>query len=461
MSLFGKVLDIFGPGGSNNNFYARDFRNAYTLRPDQNPPRQKFQGYVNFVLNRSLYADTQYGSDINSAFRLQIGSLVRTATLPEVEFKTETKNEYNRKRIVNTGVEYQPVDIKVFDTINNEWLTLFMKYFSYHYLNPRSKQYRSDQRDVGENPTEALRASDFNGSKFGFGSKWDSNQYGYNLNLVSNFFERIDYVLYHGNKGIQYSLINPVITRFRTGEIDYSSSEVMDFDLTFEYESFTIHETVNFQLSEFDILRFENASGFVGPAFVPTSKPLALDENTLGVLSKDYTRSPQPQNSLLNTDDSAEATPTPAAAQDGPLNTNDEIIADNSQQVADTQAELDLAKQQQSAEQNEANATAQASKSLQDNGLPSIYGPRAEFATPTQKEKSFLGGLLGAVADNALSAAIHGGSIKNAVVGTVTGGVIQGITGIVQTAVRPDKTQPTETPGSSQEKVPVNPEGGG
>jgi hypothetical protein len=59
--------------------------------------------------------------------------------LPELEFKTEIKNSYNRKRIVNTGVEYQPIDIKVFDTINNEWLTLFMKYFSYHYMNPKNK----------------------------------------------------------------------------------------------------------------------------------------------------------------------------------------------------------------------------------------------------------------------------------------------------------------------------------
>ena len=47
MSIVGKILDIFGPGG-NNNFYARDFRNAYGFRPDTNPPRQKFQGYVSF-----------------------------------------------------------------------------------------------------------------------------------------------------------------------------------------------------------------------------------------------------------------------------------------------------------------------------------------------------------------------------------------------------------------------------
>ena len=35
-------------------FYARDFRNNYRFRPDVNPPRIKFEGYVNFVFNRDI-----------------------------------------------------------------------------------------------------------------------------------------------------------------------------------------------------------------------------------------------------------------------------------------------------------------------------------------------------------------------------------------------------------------------
>jgi hypothetical protein len=390
MSFFGKIFDIFGNGG-NNKFYARDFRNAYTFRPDQTPPRQKFQGYVNFVVNRSLYAETWY-TEGGSALRSQIGSLVRTASLPELEFKTEIKNSYNRKRIVNTGVEYQPIDIKVFDTINNEWLTLFMKYFSYHYMNPKNKN--NANRDI---VGSELDDSDIRASEFGPGSDWESNEYGYNLNLISNFFERIDYVLYHGNKGVQYSLTNPVMTRFRTGEIDYASSDVMEFDMTFEYESFTIHENVNFDLSTFDLSRFENARNFTGPAFVPGEKPITLKENAITLLTGE--RTAQPQIVLPGVD----------------------IVVSST----------------------------------------SVFGEPDVISGPTEKDKSFLGGLLAAVADNALSAAIHGTSIKNAVVSTAVGGVIQGITDVVQTPVRPSKSQPTETPGSSQEAPPVTPGSGG
>lgn len=264
--------DLFGPY-SGRRFYLRDFRNAYKFRPDVNPPRQQFQGYVNFILNRDLfeflYSET---GDANlTEFRTTISSLVRTAELPSVNFKTDVKNQYNRKRIVNSGVEYQPVNMTVFDTIGNEWLTVLMRYFSYHYMNPRNKQDGTSrdlypQSDVdyvtGEGGRET-RGSSFGGTSSienGDGQLFDSNRAGYNPNVTANFFERIDYVLYHGNKGVQYSIHNPALTMFKPGTIDYSSSEVMEFQMTFEYESFTTYNAYNFDLTGEDLDRFEAVS---------------------------------------------------------------------------------------------------------------------------------------------------------------------------------------------------------
>jgi hypothetical protein len=446
MSLFGKVFDIFGNGG-NNKFYARDFRNAYTFRPDQNPPRQKFQGYVNFILNRSLFGQQWYKD--SAAFRTQISSLVRTASLPEIEFKTETKNSYNRKRIINTGVEYQPVDIKVFDTINNEWLVLFMKYYSYHYMNPRNKQDGSRDGVGGDDANKSAAYLNDN-SIFGKESGFNSNGYGYNLNLSSNFFERIDYVVYHGNKGVQYSLFNPVLTRFRTGEIDYSSSDVMEFDMTFEYESFTIYESVNFGLTESDVSRFENARNFKGPAFVPLNLPPTLKQMDVDLLDG-YARTVQVQASPTTNPSSAEA-----------VNGSD---AQSDQYRAPPPIDSDLAGspefQAQVAQNSQSTQTADSA--IVVNGkLAQIYGDAATFANPTGKDKSFLGGLLSNVADQALSAAIHGKSVKNAVISTAVGGVVSGITSVIKTPTRGIKTTVQETSGSSAEKQKVTPtEGGG
>jgi hypothetical protein len=134
-------------------FYARDFRNNYRFRPDVNPPRIKFEGYVNFVLNRDI--QELFGLE-NHTFKTNISSLVRRAKLPNVTFKNIVKNQYNKKKIVSTGVEYAPIEITVFDTLNNEWLQILMRYFSYLYMNPRNKNFAND-RDVQMNTDSTLK----------------------------------------------------------------------------------------------------------------------------------------------------------------------------------------------------------------------------------------------------------------------------------------------------------------
>ncbi len=241
-------------------FYLKDFRNAYHYTPSQDPPRQQFGGYVSFVLDRDLFRDPFYNDEIEE-LRTRMGSLVRTADFPQIEFKTQTLNEYNRKKIVNTGVEYQPVTIRVVDTASNAWLTILMKYFAYHYMNPRNKGNTGD-RDMDNSSN--ITGAEMIASQFGAGSPFDSNKAGYNINYNPHFFERIDYVLYHAQKGTQYSLFNPVLTGFTHTPLDYASNELMEFTMTFQYESFTTYNEVNFQLDSVDLTRFEDVSALSG-----------------------------------------------------------------------------------------------------------------------------------------------------------------------------------------------------
>lgn len=260
-------------------YFLRDFKNAYRFRPDIDPPRQQFQGYVNFIVNRVLYASLFgefAGGDGTADYRTTISSLVRTADLPSVNFQTETKNAFNRKKIINTGVEYNPVNMSVFDTVGNEWLMMLMKYFSYHYMDPRNKQ-KGDSRDI-EGEIDRIGGIETQGSSFGKDGVWDSNVAGYNPQMDGQFFERIDYVLYHGNKAVQYSIINPKLLSFKPSGIDYSSSEAMGFDLEFGYERFTLYSDLNTDMSVEDLDRFENASGLTGPAFENLTHPILMDD---------------------------------------------------------------------------------------------------------------------------------------------------------------------------------------
>ncbi len=281
----------FFKSGAHRKFFLKDFRNAEHYKPDIAPPRQKFQGYVNFIINRRLIGMLPGTSE----FRTRISSLVRTASLPELTFQTEIKNSFNRKKVLQTGVEYSPVSMTVMDTIQNEWLTLFMKYYSYHYMNPRNK-FNDTERDT------SFMGGDTHGgyqkSSFGTGAgdtpkgyQWSSNDFGMDLGVTKNFFERIDMILYHGNKGVQYSLFNPMMTGFSPSEIDYSSGEVMDFKIDFAYENFTTSNVYNFDLSEQDKARFENMEGVKLPGMTPgNKKPVALQEDNLqklGILGGD------------------------------------------------------------------------------------------------------------------------------------------------------------------------------
>ena len=374
------IFNIFGFGddAQNRNFMLKDWRNAYQFRPDVNPTRQKFQGYVNFIFNRDLfellYSDPSDGS---TEFRTRLSSLVRTAELPGVTFRTETKNAYNRKKIVNLGVEYQPVNITVYDTVGNEWLTALMKYFSYHYMDPRN---RGSSRDVANTELRTGGAETI-GSEF-LTDIFDSNKAGYNPNLTANFFERIDYVLYHANKGIQYSIINPVLTGFKAGNLDYSDSGFREFDLTFEYESFTTHENLNFDLTEEDVDRFEDARPY---GFVGDEELLSMQEMNQQMISVPRTGQMVPGASVTTT------------AGDG---------SESSTVVENPDA---------AAVEEEANS--------RNGDIRNTYGASATFAGPSEQEElnPFLDLILD-VADTALATAISGGNVKDAALGALGAG---------------------------------------
>ena len=384
--------------GSGRNFYVKDFQNAYRFKPDINPGRQKFQGYVNFIFNRDLYA-TLYGGD--NELRTSLSSMVRTADLPGVQFQAETKNAFNRKKIVQTGVQYDPVNMTVLDTVGNEWLTTLMKYFSFYYMDPRNMETDPSDRDIQASITRTgNNENSYGGQPPGFDgeSKWNSNTAGFNINPTSNFFERIDYVIYHGNKGVQYSLINPILQSFKPNQIDYADSAFREFELSFIYEKFTVYSATNFNLTAEDVDRFENASALTGPAFATREdqKPYELRSD----------RAPREMTFL-----GAQGIETPRTIQD-------------TVQPPPTEAST--------GEEGEGDSPPETT-----TVPPTTYGDGAidwdnisNVANEAQNKSLGFGDLLLDVVDNSVAALINGGSVKDAAIGafaTGIGGVINNI----------------------------------
>jgi hypothetical protein len=234
----------------------RNWRNADRFKPNVTPPRQKFAGFVEFEFNPSVVSSV---SD-SSAFRTQISSLVQTAKIPQIQFQTQAKKSYNHRRLFQTGVDFGPCDITVIDTVNNEWLTLFMKYFSYYYNEPRNRTTEGNGNLRDLNPKQWPSHSDSLTKSSSFtSSSFSSNTAGLDARADMHFINQIKIVTYAGGKGVEYILFRPQITSFDPGEIDYTSSDFRTFELTFEIENMTVNNKVNFDMTPTDLARFDNS----------------------------------------------------------------------------------------------------------------------------------------------------------------------------------------------------------
>ena len=242
-------------GGFFGNDYLRDFTHAAkTFRSAnyQNAPKFKFLFHVYFDLNVPGPKD-ENGSTANN-----FGLLVKTVKLPNYSFTTTELNQYNRKRIVQTKVKYDPIDIAFHDDNRNLITSLWYKYFTYYYADA-TKPKVVFQGSRGGLPANQLygggvsgppTAADYNTRTQYARSITGNDDWGYvgePSQGVSNpsgqaikipFFKNITIFGLSQHNFISYTLINPIITRFGHDNYDYEQGGgIMQNSMTVEYET--------------------------------------------------------------------------------------------------------------------------------------------------------------------------------------------------------------------------------
>jgi len=119
---------------------SRTFRtNAY-----QYAPKFKFLFHVYFDINEQ-YINATFPQDKN------FGLAVKKVQLPKYTIDVATLNQYNRKRLVQTKIKYDPINIVFHDDNGNLIRNLWYAYYSYYYKDP-------NQVDAFENTTEFVGA---------------------------------------------------------------------------------------------------------------------------------------------------------------------------------------------------------------------------------------------------------------------------------------------------------------
>lgn len=270
-------------------FYEKNSRHANnTFGLDNNLlynslPRMPFEYYVKINLNNVGTAQRYISDFYSSPMWAQVTPLVKTAEMPSMKIETEAKNQYNRKRLSQHKIDYDPVKIVFHDVADGKTLKFWDMYYRYYFADG-NEPGMNIAREVNNTSTmenqRALTAADSATAGSGRGmvnpalarttstahtqqignkrelqnivrNTLDNHLFGYNLSKVGNIrslIESIEIFQVHAGRFNQVTLVNPRISAFSHDTLNYSESgKTLELSFTFEYE-YAFYTIQNLQL---------------------------------------------------------------------------------------------------------------------------------------------------------------------------------------------------------------------
>jgi hypothetical protein len=141
--------------------------------------------------------------------------LVKSVDLPKFQVTNETVHQYNRKRVIQTGMTYQPITIKFHDDNSSTVRSLWQSYYAYYFSDSKA----ADSGLYGKSLGPPMSA------------------YGLEFEPVSPFLNFIKVHTFAKRQWAGYKLINPVIVGWSHDTMSYSATEVAEHTMTIAYEA--------------------------------------------------------------------------------------------------------------------------------------------------------------------------------------------------------------------------------
>lgn len=183
-------------------------------------PRPKNLFYVSFTKSGSV-----------SPWQRTIGFLAKSVERPSAQVQTEELNQYNKRRIINTGIKHNPIRLQLYDTIDSQAVQMWDEYAKQYFGEYRHEGYYSDyQSDI-------------------IGDQWNDNAdggFGFApLAATSNvtddnaqfFLQTVSIYQVYGGNYVQFDLFNPKITSFDMEQLSYDANEVSMVSMQLAYEA--------------------------------------------------------------------------------------------------------------------------------------------------------------------------------------------------------------------------------
>lgn len=265
-------------------FYEKSPRGAtYTFNQDgqslyTNQPRFPFEYYININLNNVGTATSYISQFFNNPQWQQVSPLVKSIDMPGMKIETATLNQYNRKRISQTRINYEPVKMVFHDVADGKTLKFWEMYYRYYFddgtepgknkakesvgnnkpysveqflknitptINPNIMNLPSSVKDMfsgGRNKNNALptnQSGDKSAIQNIVADTLDNHHFGFNLPTVGNIrnlIQSIDIFQVHGGRFNAVTLVNPRISSFTHDQLNYASEHTLELSMTWEYE---------------------------------------------------------------------------------------------------------------------------------------------------------------------------------------------------------------------------------
>lgn len=176
---------------------------------------------VNLFVPRSKFQFLVKIYHIGSTKALEL-SRISEIQMPAHSIKTQTLNQYNKKRTIQTGIDYTPISMSVYDTRDAEIERFLVGYNNHYYSSPMSDNYDIMKDDaISEN--------------------FLSDESGKGFNLTNNryYITKIEIIRTSSDEDKNIiEIYNPIITNIQADTLNYSESAPVQYRIDFTYEGY-------------------------------------------------------------------------------------------------------------------------------------------------------------------------------------------------------------------------------
>ena len=200
-----------------------NFTNAasITYGQDQRGPS------VNTLIPRNKFnfkVEITYLGGANGSRKTLILEKISEIQMPGHSVKTQTLNQFNKKRTIQTGIDYTPISLSAYDTRDGEIEKFLVGYNNYYYSGPMSDNYDIMQDDI---INESFRGTT------------GSSGRGLNLNTDRYYIQHIRITRTSSTQDNNIiEIYNPIITNIQGDTLNYSESAPVQYRIDFTYEGY-------------------------------------------------------------------------------------------------------------------------------------------------------------------------------------------------------------------------------